>query len=51
MGGGLQTGKRLLRNPLTGHLYNVIRFVRVSAKFGTCTVVSVNATLVEGKMC
>jgi hypothetical protein len=50
MGGGLQTGKRLLRNPPTGHSYTVIRFVRVSAKFGTCTVVSVNGTLVEGKM-
>jgi hypothetical protein len=29
----------------------VIRFVRVSAKFGTCTVVSVKETLVEAKMC
>ncbi len=29
----------------------VIRFVWVSAKFGTCTVVSVNGTLVEPKMC
>ncbi len=28
----------------------VIRFVWVSAKFGTCTVVSVNGTLVEDKM-
>ncbi len=28
----------------------VIRFVRVSAKFGTCTVVSVNGTHVEDKM-
>jgi hypothetical protein len=27
------------------------RFVWVSAKFGTCTVVSVNGTLVEAKMC
>jgi hypothetical protein len=27
----------------------VIRFVRVSAKFGTCTVVSVNETRVEVK--
>jgi hypothetical protein len=30
--------------------YTVIRFVCVSAKFGTCTVVSVNGTLVEDKM-
>ncbi len=28
----------------------VIRFVWVSAKFGTCTVVSINGTLVEDKM-
>jgi hypothetical protein len=28
----------------------VIRFKRVSAKFGTCTVVSVNGTIVEDKM-
>ncbi len=28
----------------------VIRFVLVSAKFGTCTVVGVNGTLVEDKM-
>ena len=28
----------------------VIRFGRVSAKFGTCTVVSVNGTLVEDIM-
>ncbi len=31
--------------------YTVIRFVSVSAKFGTCTVVRVNGTLVEAKMC
>jgi hypothetical protein len=31
--------------------YTVIRFVCVSAKFGTCTVVSVNGTLVESKLC
>ncbi len=30
--------------------YTVIRFVWVSAKFGTCTVVNVNGTLVEAKM-
>ncbi len=30
--------------------YTVIRFVRVRAKFGTCTVVSVIGTLVEDKM-
>ncbi len=29
----------------------VIRFLKVSANFGTCTVVSVNGTLVEDKMC
>ncbi len=33
------------------HHCTVIRFLRVSAKFGTCTVVSVNGTLVEAKMC
>ncbi len=31
--------------------HNVIRVVWVSAKFGTCTVVSVKGTLVEDKMC
>jgi hypothetical protein len=31
--------------------YNVVHFVSVSAKFGTCTVVNVNGTLVEAKMC
>jgi hypothetical protein len=31
--------------------YTVIRFLWVSAKFGTCTVVSVNGTLVEAEMC
>ncbi len=30
--------------------HTVIRFLWVSAKFGTCTVVSVNGTLVEYKM-
>ncbi len=30
--------------------YTVIRFVWVSAKFGTCNVVSVNGTLVEDKI-
>ncbi len=30
--------------------YTVIRFVRVSAKFDTCTVVSLNETLVEDTM-
>ncbi len=30
--------------------YTVIRFVWFSAKFGTCTVVSVNGTLAEDKM-
>jgi hypothetical protein len=31
--------------------YTVIRCVWGSVKFGTCTVVSVNGTLVEDKMC
>jgi hypothetical protein len=31
--------------------YTVIRFLGVSAKFGPCTVVSVNGILVEAKMC
>jgi hypothetical protein len=31
--------------------HTVIRMVWVSAKFGTCTVVSVNGTLVDDKMC
>jgi hypothetical protein len=32
-------------------VHTVIRFVSVSAKFGTYTVVSVSGTLVESKMC
>jgi hypothetical protein len=32
-------------------LRTVIRFLWVSAKFGTCTVVSVNGTPVEDKIC
>jgi hypothetical protein len=32
-------------------IHTVIRFVQVSAKFGTCTVVNVIETLVEAKMC
>ncbi len=31
--------------------YTVIRFLWVSAKFGTCTVVSANGTPVEAKLC
>ncbi len=31
-------------------LYTIIRFVSVSANFGTCTVVGLNGTLVEAKM-
>ncbi len=31
--------------------HTVIRFVWISAIFGTCTLVSVNKTLVEAKMC
>jgi hypothetical protein len=31
--------------------YTVIRSVWISAKFGTCTVVNVNGTLVEAKLC
>ncbi len=34
-----------------GSVHKVIRFVLVSAKFGTCTVESVNGTLVAAKMC
>ncbi len=30
--------------------YTVIRFLWVSAKFGICTVVSINGTVVEDKM-
>jgi hypothetical protein len=41
-GGG---GQR--RHLLSRHVHTVIRFGRVSAKFGTCTVVSVNETVVE----
>ncbi len=37
---------QLLRLPYS----TVIRFLRVSAKFSTCTVVSVNGTLVTDKM-
>jgi hypothetical protein len=33
-----------------GLLYTAIRFMGVSAKFGTCTVVSVKGTLIEDKM-
>ncbi len=36
--------------PSIQYLYTVNRFVWVSAKFGTCTVVSVNCTPVEDKM-
>jgi hypothetical protein len=31
--------------------HTVVRFVLVSAKFGTCIVEKVNGTLVEAKMC
>jgi hypothetical protein len=31
-------------------IYIVIRFVSISAKFGICTVVDLNGTLVEGKI-
>jgi hypothetical protein len=33
------------------YTYTVIRFVRVGDKFGTYTVVSVNGTLFEAKVC
>jgi hypothetical protein len=33
-----------------GQPYTVIRFVSTSAKFGICTVVGLNGTLVEDKM-
>ncbi len=36
--------------PFPSQYRTVIRFLWISAKFGTCTVVSVNGTLVEDKM-
>ncbi len=36
---------------ITCEKYTVIRSVWVSAKIGTCTVVTVNVTLAEAKMC
>jgi hypothetical protein len=42
---------QLVVKALQSTIYTVIRFVWVSAKFGTCTVVSVNGKLVEAKMC
>jgi hypothetical protein len=41
----------LLRMLWIGDWCTVIRFEWVSAKFGTCTVVSVSGTLVEAQMC
>ncbi len=38
------------RNALISTVFTVICFVWVSGKFGTCTVVNVNVTLVEDKM-
>ncbi len=35
---------------ITTYVHTVIRFVSTNAKFGTCTVVSVNGTLAEDKM-
>jgi hypothetical protein len=32
-------------------VYTVNRFVSISAKFGICTVVCLNGTLVESKIC
>ncbi len=43
----LRLADLLLQNPR----YTVIRSVWVSAKFGTCTVVSVKGTPVEDKLC
>ncbi len=43
--------QRTDHEPATAALLTVIRFVQVSAKFATCTVVSVNGTHFEGKMC
>ncbi len=37
-------------NSIFSILHTVVRFVWVCTKFGTCTVVSVNGTLVEDKM-
>ena len=33
------------------HQYTVIRFLWVSVKFGTCTVMNVNGTFLEDKLC
>jgi hypothetical protein len=44
-------GPRGDSNSLAGEGCTVIRFLRVSSKFGTCTVVRVYGTLVEDKMC
>ncbi len=46
----LATSCQNITNKTTIYQCTVIRFVWVSAKFGTCTVVSVNGTLVEDKM-
>ncbi len=46
----LHVGAGITATPGLGSRYTVIRSVWVSAKFGTCTVVSVNGTLVEDKM-
>ncbi len=45
-----QAAPPFLHNKVEGS-YTVICFVWVNAKFGTCTVVSVNGTLVVAKMC
>ncbi len=42
--------KEMNANRLFWDSHTVIRFVCVSAKFSTCTVVSVNGTFVEDKM-
>ncbi len=36
---------------LSAGAYTVIRFLRVSAKFGTCTILGVNEILVGAKIC
>jgi hypothetical protein len=35
---------------ISWYTYTLIRFVTTSIKFGTCTVVSINGTLLEDKM-
>ncbi len=50
MESGRDKGKVVDRQVHKVLIYTVIRFLWVSAKYGTCTVVSVNGTQVEDKM-